>query len=267
MSEEMVWVRPLWRLDAGCIEVRVKRWWWTHATQQRRGVVMTDNKCRYCYYAYGAGLALLLLAYFFLVAAKASAQDGDARWFLRPLAQQCLDDSDCRSRLRRPRRHHHHHYVAPSRNHRYELPERAPRVYGYERRDHRDEPRRQVMRCKGVMEARGAEAITSEGALRLANRAWQAAVRADHGERHMEIKHAGDYRFSCFRSSTNESTAGKLMEWSVGGIKMRCQVWARPCQAPVLEGLPEKGEVRKELEEEGAQPGPNSPPAQFERVR
>jgi hypothetical protein len=231
-------------------------------------VVISHNDRKYLRYAITYGLlALGLAAYLWLFAWDAGAQDIDSRWTLRPLAQQCLDDPYCRSSLRRPRRHPqpYYRYVAPSRNHTYHLPEQAPRVYSYERRDHRGEPRRNELRCERTMEARGAEANTSEGALRLANRAWQAGVRAELGERFMELKHAGDYKWSCFRSSTNESVAGRALEWAAGAVRVRCQVWAKPCRAPVVEGLPEKGSVRQELEEEGALPGPNTPPAQFER--
>lgn len=262
---DMVWIRPLWRLDAGCIAVRVKRFWWSRVTQRRRGVVMSRNDEKFLRYAITYGLLALGLAfYLWLWVSQASAQDLTSDWTLRPLAQQCLDDPSCRVGLRRPRRYRPQH-VEPSRNYRSYLPEQGPtRVYGYERRGEPRETRNQL-RCERTMEGRGAEANTSEGALRLANRAWQAGVRAELGERFMELKHAGEYKWSCFRSSTNESVAGRALEWAAGAVRVRCQVWARPCRAPVLEGLPEKGEVRKELEEEGALPGPNQPAAQFTR--
>lgn len=268
VMSDMVWIRPLWRLDAGCIAVRVKRFWWSRVTQTRRGVVMSHNDRKYLRYAITYGLlALGLAAYLWLFAWDAGAQDIDSRWTLRPLAQQCIDDPSCRSTLRRPRRHQqpYYRYVAPSRNHTYYLPERGPRVYSYERRDHRGEPRRNELRCLATKEAKGPEAYTSEGALRVANRAWQSAVRSDHGERYMDVKNAGDYRWTCYRSSTNESVVGKSLEFLASRTLIRCTVWAKPCQAPVVEGIPEKGDVRKELEEEGIELTPPKSGAQFTR--
>ena len=252
---EMIWMPH--RLERDYVGSRL-RYAWLLLTQRRRGVVMTRHDKMFLGYALTFAFFALLLAAFLLLSVRANAQDVDSSWTLRPLAQQCLDDPRCRSSLRRPRHHRYH----PSYG--YGVPEYAPRVYAYARRRDGEETRR-TLACKPLMEGRGAEANTSEGALRLANRAWQAAVRSELGERHMDLKNAGDYRWTCFRSSTNESVAGRALEWAAGAVRMRCKVWARPCLAPIIQGLPDKGTVRQELEEEDALPGANRPPAQLER--
>lgn len=265
---DMVWIRPLWRLDAGCIAVRAKRFWWSRITQTRKGVIMSRKDRQLLRYAITYALLALGVAFYLLLwVSQASAQDLTSDWTLRPLAQQCLDDPSCRAGLRRPRRYRPQ-YVEPSRNHRYYLPEQTPtRVYSYERRV---EPRetRSELKCQATVVAQGSEANSSEGALRLANRAWQATVRTEIGERHMDLKNAGDYAWTCFRSSTNESIAGRALEWAAGSVRIRCKVWAKPCLAPVIKGMPDRGTVKQELEEEEALPGANRPAppaAQFTR--
>lgn len=83
--------------------------------------------------------------------------------------------------------------------------------------------------CLHLVTAKGTEAQTENGALVSAKRAWRAWVRSDYGERYQDLDSAKNGEYRCWRSSTNESTLGKVGEFLTGQYRKRCQVWAIPC--------------------------------------
>jgi hypothetical protein len=101
----------------------------------------------------------------------------------------------------------------------------------YDRRDRDRYGRydRHERQCLYVVTAKGTEAQTENGALISAKRAWRAWVRSDHGERYQDLDSAKNGEYRCWRSSTNESTIGKVGEFLTGQYRKRCQVWAVPC--------------------------------------
>jgi hypothetical protein len=102
----------------------------------------------------------------------------------------------------------------------------------YARRDRYgryDRFERYERQCLHMVTAKGTEAQTENGALISAKRAWRAWVRSDHGERYQDLDSAQNGEYRCWRSSTNESTLGKVGEFLTGQYRKRCQVWAVPC--------------------------------------
>src|SRR5262245_5322677 len=105
----------------------------------------------------------------------------------------------------------------------------------YRDRDYRDYSERRdrfgryERQCLYMVTAKGTEAQTENGALISAKRAWRAWVRSDHGERYQDLDEAKNGEYRCWRSSTNESTIGKVGEFLTGQYRKRCQVWAVPC--------------------------------------
>jgi hypothetical protein len=101
----------------------------------------------------------------------------------------------------------------------------------YDRRDRDRYGRydRYERQCLYMVTAKGTEAQTENGALISAKRAWRAWVRSDHGERYQDLDGAKNGEYRCWRSSTNESTIGKVGEFLTGQYRKRCQVWAVPC--------------------------------------
>src|SRR5262245_44511929 len=95
--------------------------------------------------------------------------------------------------------------------------------------DRRDRFGRYERQCLFMVTAKGTEAQTENGALISAKRAWRAWVRSDHGERYQDLDEAKNGEYRCWRSSTNESTIGKVGEFLTGQYRKRCQVWAVPC--------------------------------------
>jgi hypothetical protein len=95
--------------------------------------------------------------------------------------------------------------------------------------ERRDRFGRYERQCLFMVTAKGTEAQTENGALIAAKRAWRAWVRSDHGERYQELDEAKNGEYRCWRSSTNESTLGKVGEFLTGQYRKRCQVWAVPC--------------------------------------
>ena len=164
----------------------------------------------------GIGVAALL---FF--AAPAHAEDVDGRWVKQTIRQQyrvCNDwTGDC---YRRWREREVWRYRAPV----YSYVQReSERVDRYER-DEREA-------CKDRKRVVGTEHATVEGALAAAKRAWASMVRWDHGEKYMNIDIANGYSQRCERSSTNETTAGRVAESIAGAFYSRCEVVASPCVA------------------------------------
>jgi hypothetical protein len=99
----------------------------------------------------------------------------------------------------------------------------------YDRRDRYGRNDRYERQCLHLVTAKGTEAQTENGALVSAKRAWRAWVRSDHGERYQDLDAAKNGEYRCWRSSTNESTIGKVGEFLTGQYRKRCQVWAVPC--------------------------------------
>ena len=178
---------------------------------------------------------------------------------------RCFRFADPRRRGKpylQPRTHHHHHHdahdtryvverrsLAPPNVHehawrdrdhsgrehswreggRYRDRDRDYRDRDYDRRDRSGRHERYERECLHPVTAKGTEAQTENGALVSAKRAWRAWVRSDHGERYQDLDAAKNGEYRCWRSSTNESTIGKVGEFLTGQYRKRCQVWAVPC--------------------------------------
>ncbi|MFZ0848064.1 MAG: hypothetical protein WAO08_02520 [Hyphomicrobiaceae bacterium] len=112
---------------------------------------------------------------------------------------------------------------------RYRDRDRDYRDRDYDRRDRSGRHDRYERECLHPVTAKGTEAQTENGALVSAKRAWRAWVRSDHGERYQDLDAAKNGEYRCWRSSTNESTIGKVGEFLTGQYRKRCQVWAVPC--------------------------------------
>lgn len=206
----------------------------------------------------GGGLAMSL---------PVAAQDSDTKWIRRTIKDTCLNWGYCPTRTEwvryeRPRGYrppvHHHHGYNPGYNH-------NGAVYSSTYVD-------QGPLClSAAVRERGEEYNTINGAKVDAVRRWQAAVRADYGERFMDIATARNITYDCHRSSTNESWQGKAaalvgraLEKLTGdeedAYKKRCVVVAIPCREPlrsvVAEGAPRDDarstqEQIRELEQKG----------------
>jgi len=145
------------------------------------------------------------------------------------------------------RKHRHRYYYAyrwgrpyAVYRHRWDYDDWRDRYDRVDERWHYRESRFEVGAfCKDEMiRVVGDTHLTHEGALKAAERHWQATVRYDFGERYMGLDNARGYRFRCDRAETNESTLGKLGEAVSGGegYRKRCLVLARPCRAPLERG-------------------------------
>lgn len=224
----------------------------------------------------GAGLAL---------PQEANAQDSDTKWIRRTIKDTCLNWGYCPTRYEwvryerprgyraEPRHHHHHGYNAGY----------YPRGNVYSSTYVDQGP----LCLSAPVRERGEEYNTVNGAKIDAVRRWQAAVRADYGERFMDIATAKNIVYDCHRSSTNESWqgkaaafAGRVLEKITGdeedAYKKRCVVVAVPCREP-LRAVSAEGPIEdrrstqqqiRELEEKGyrvvpaqerAQPGQYQP--------
>lgn len=174
------------------------------------------------------------------------AQDSDTKWIRRTIKDTCLNWGYCPTRtewvrLERPRHHrppvHHHGY--PGHHHR-------PDIYSSTYVDHGP------LCLQAAVRERGEEYNTINGAKVDAVRRWQASVRADYGERFMDIATARNITYDCHRSSTNESWQGKAvamvgraLEKLTGdeedAYKKRCVVVAIPCREPLRSVVAEGG--------------------------
>lgn len=70
---------------------------------------------------------------------------------------------------------------------------------------------------------------------------WMDAVQASRGGVYMNFELAADKRWRCFQSQSHATLLGKAQEIGskiVGGdgYHMICEIWARPCAAPIEEG-------------------------------
>lgn len=195
----------------------------------------------------------------------AAAQDSDTKWIRRTIRDTCLNWGYCPTRYewvryQRPRGYHNHHH---RHNHQGYL---RQGIYSPTYVD-------QGPLCLSApVRERGEEHATVNGAKIDAVRRWQATVRADHGERFMDIATAHHIVYDCHRSSTNESWqgkaaafAGRVLERLTGdeedAYKKRCVVVATPCREalrpvaydgkPVAEDNRSNQEMIRELERQG----------------
>jgi hypothetical protein len=215
----------------------------------------------------GASSMIAIATLLLMMPAPAQAEGQDTAAYVgRSLRCDGFEDNRCyrfadpRRRGKpylQPRTHHHHHadshetrYVVERRPlvhaHEHSWRERSWRDRGHHRdrdyrdRDYRDRDyddrrdrygrhERYERQCLHLVTTKGTEAQTENGALISAKRAWRAWVRSDHGERYQDLDSAKNGEYRCWRSSTNESTIGKVGEFLTGQYRKRCQVWAVPC--------------------------------------
>lgn len=108
------------------------------------------------------------------------------------------------------------------------VPERpAPRVAGWMREEPR-QSREDWMRCRAKMTAVGDQFASEDGAKSEAVKAFSQAARWAYGEKLMNIEHAQGVTYQC-----NRSSVGSVM----GATMHRCEIVARPCEAPVTPGV------------------------------
>ena len=77
--------------------------------------------------------------------------------------------------------------------------------------------------CVAPVAEVGDQHISEDGAKREADKSWAQTVRFRFGERMMDLTHARNVHYACGRSSI-----GSI----IGQTFHRCEVYARPCQAP-----------------------------------
>ena len=105
----------------------------------------------------------------------------------------------------------------------------------YGRRDWRDHERHdhnEGRYCLNLVKAIGDERQSVDKAKDAAARAWMGTVRFPNGEKWIEIDNARDVRFTCSRSSVNDTVLGKTQE-AIGIVHSRCEIQAIPCRAPL----------------------------------
>lgn len=220
-------------------------------------------------YAVVAGTAVLGGA--FAMSVPTEAQESDTKWIRRTIKDTCLNWGYCPTRTEwvryeRPRNyrpavhhgHHGHHGYNQGHNHRGDIYSSTYVDQG-------------PLCLQAAVRERGEEYNTVNGAKIDAVRRWQAAVRADYGERFMDIATARNITYDCHRSSTNESWQGKAaalvgraLEKLTGdeedAYKKRCVVVAIPCREPLRSVVAEGAHVNdarstqeqiRELEQKG----------------
>lgn len=105
--------------------------------------------------------------------------------------------------------------------------EEPTRVYGYERREERDDDRwRERHNCRDVRRVVGDQHLTVDGAKKAANDSWAGTVRFHLGEKFMELNNAARIVYTCSRSSIKEGGVTTL-----GQTLTRCEIEAQPCEA------------------------------------
>ncbi len=157
---------------------------------------------------------LLMAAVMAVVTVPASAEDCADYGMRSRTYRSCDVFGHCRYRSRCVRRHQ----------------DDAPRVYGYERRD--DEPERRD--CPHpLLRVVGNQHLTVDGAKKAADEAWAGDVRFRHGEIYMDLNNALHVTYTCSRSSIKEGGVTTL-----GQSLNRCEIRAKPCQAPRSAPLP-----------------------------
>jgi len=166
----------------------------------------------------------VLVAAIVMVPNEAPAQDADTTWYRKVIRKQYYDDcsswdGSCVRRFR------YQQYRAPAEYGYY----RRPEVRGYLFRAP-DADSREGPGCLGVVKAVGDERQSMEKAKEAASRAWAGHVRFHYGEKFIDEGNAVGVRFTCSRSSVNDTVLGKIQE-SAGITHTRCQIEARPCRA------------------------------------
>jgi Ni/Co efflux regulator RcnB len=91
--------------------------------------------------------------------------------------------------------------------------------------DDRDDDKRGV-KCLDPVRGLGTQWIGQEGALEAAKKDWMEHVRYDKGETYVDMTVSRDLTSRCSRVSIGEV---------VGQVTYRCEIWARPCRAPLVE--------------------------------
>lgn len=159
----------------------------------------------------------LIIAMLLACCAAASAQSCDGRaWATCALS----DDKSVHRGEKRYRQDRRHRHREPER-----IIIREPtRVYAYEQRI--DEKGH----CLPPVTEIGTEHATEQGAFEAAKRMWQSRVRFLHGELYLDLERALHIEKRCSRSSTNETTAGRIAEGLAGATYMRCEIRAHPCR-------------------------------------
>ena len=99
--------------------------------------------------------------------------------------------------------------------------------YRHVDRDDRDDDQdRDGRQCLPKVRGLGTQWIGTKGALEAAKKDWMERVRYDHGESYVDMTHAKDFSSRCGRVSIGEVA---------GQVTYRCELLARPCQAPLEE--------------------------------
>ncbi len=212
---------------------------------------------------------LVLAALVLLVVPQASFAQDDVKWIRKSIRESCGAWGFCPERyewVRYERKRHHRPVVVANNN--AVLPTIADQG---------------PLCLNAPVRERGEERATINGAKIDAVRRWEATVRADFGERFMDISSSRNIVYDCHRSSTNESFAGKAaafigrqVEKLTGdeedAYKKRCVVVATPCREPLrpVSHEPKAGdamstqEMIQELERQGyrvSTAGVSTPPS------
>ena len=145
--------------------------------------------------------------------------------------------------------HHRHrspHYVGEIDRERVRL-YREAEFEADRRAEHREERRDEHafeddrgFRCQELVRGVGTEWIGQEGALKAARKDWMERVRYDHGERFIDMTNDREEVARCSRVSIGEV---------VGQVMYRCEIVARPCQAPMEQAHMEESPQAHQEEE------------------
>jgi hypothetical protein len=105
-----------------------------------------------------------------------------------------------------------------------------------------DDNDRDRSRClSSIVYALSRHSTSEANAKSSAQERWMDLVQAARGGLYMNLQLAEDTRWRCFQSQAHSSFLGKAQELGskiVGGEghHMMCEVWARPCAAPIEDG-------------------------------
>lgn len=168
--------------------------------------------------------ALLLLALLVLIPTPAPAQSDDIKWINRNIWHDNIGGTRPYYRAQRRYLAHRQYY--------------GPQVRGYVRRyqetDRHDHDDERSGWCLDTKRNVGDERLSEDKAKDAAAKAWTALVRFHHGEKFMDLNFAREVKYTCARSSVNDTFLGKAAE-AVGQNHMRCEIEARPCKARKVE--------------------------------
>ncbi len=151
------------------------------------------------------------------------AQEGDTVWVRKAIRKQFYDD--CSSWDGSCVRRYRYQYYRQPESYYYN---RRPEVRGYLYRAPTFDT--SGPGCLNIVKAVGDERQSIEKAKEAASRAWAGHVRFHYGEKYIDEGNAVGVRFTCSRSSVNDTVLGKIQE-SAGITHSRCQIEARPCRA------------------------------------